>query len=489
MITKIIKGISCLIIMCLVINGSHIFAKSVENAVTVLSSDTQNISTINKDQPSSTRYEVANGAISKEITDYFDGTRTIITYSYQPDGTVNKSIEVIPSSILPNETVTIQSEPDDIWIYDETIINKLDAITSAYQMVENEYTNGTRSLAEKQAIQSELHTQADFARADYIIMNPNSTYAWVKLGGPSRSYPLNRDLYYNASSPLSGLDVTVIQRTLQLYEYLDMPDNIEYGRYGAATEEAVKNYQLATGMSSNGIVGQQMFNYLFASWNNNKRSLGNLNQINIFRLKHNIVQQASVNQLSTTYGTCSPMGGVCKEIYIPGGGKTGGPGYADIVALGSKYIWEVKPNSSRYNESSGSINSGAAQLERYIRASSLTQGSYFPLTVGTRIAPFRINWSPSEYISVRPGNLMGPKELLQSGMIYYQTHPNIKQPIAIPSPQESTQKQKNPDMETLAISVGAIGAGYVVYRVGKAIIGVALIPATGPVGVAIILAP
>jgi hypothetical protein len=73
-------------------------------------------------------------------------------------------------------------------------------------------------------------------------------------------------------------------------------------------------------------------------------------------------------------------------------------------------------------------------------------------------------------------------------MIYYQTNPKVKQPIVAPSPQESTQKQKNPDVQTLAISAGAVGTGYVVYRVAKLIIGIALIPEGGS-GFLIIFSP
>lgn len=74
-------------------------------------------------------------------------------------------------------------------------------------------------------------------------------------------------------------------------------------------------------------------------------------------------------------------------------------------------------------------------------------------------------------------------------MIYYKTGLKSKQPVTVAEPQESRQKQTNPDVQTIAVSAGAVAAGYGIYRVGKFIIGVLLIPETEPIGIAIILAP
>ncbi|MFC5701687.1 peptidoglycan-binding protein [Cohnella faecalis] len=491
---RFVKALLCTLIACLIFTAGSVMAEPGQEQGQAGSPVVE--ASINHNQPSATRYEVQDGKISKEYTDYKDGSKEITSYVYLPDGSVVKSTETIASDqpAVPDNGVTMQGEPQDVYIYDQSIKDKISAVSTAYDLAESEYQRGVRTLAEKNAIQNELHFQADLARADYIIMNPNSAYAKIKLGGSSKSFPLSRNLSYNASSPMTGLDVLVIQRALQLNDLIELPDNLNYGVYGPEVEDAVRTYQSLSGNTPDGIVGSQTYASIFATTSNGVRNLWNLNQINIFRLKHALVQQASVYQIQANAGmppcNSDKTSGICKEIYVPNGGRLGGAGYADIVDTNRRYVWEVKPDNGRWDENSSINRGGAAQLEKYIIASGNTQRSYFPLITGYAIAPFSVNWSATEYISVRAGRTVGPKAQFQSGMIYYKTNVKTKrQPVTAPSPKESRQKQTAPDAQTLAVSAGAVAAGYGAYRVGKFIIGVLLIPETGPLGVAIILAP
>ena len=56
------------------------------------------------------------------------------------------------------------------------------------------------------------------------------------------------------------------------------------------------------------------------------------------------------------------------NVYIPGGGKTGGKGFADVVLYmdSDVYIYEIKPQS--YYDDPYKKKSGEAQLQRYIDA-------------------------------------------------------------------------------------------------------------------------
>jgi len=56
------------------------------------------------------------------------------------------------------------------------------------------------------------------------------------------------------------------------------------------------------------------------------------------------------------------------NVYIPGGGKEGGEGFADIVLYvdGGAQIYEIKPQS--YYDDSKKKQDGEDQLNRYIKA-------------------------------------------------------------------------------------------------------------------------
>ncbi|MBO2946181.1 hypothetical protein JJQ72_19575 [Paenibacillus sp. F411] len=95
------------------------------------------------------------------------------------------------------------------------------------------------------------------------------------------------------------------------------------------------------------------------------------------------------------------------------------------------------------------------------------------------IRPFKIGWTPTEEISVRPGVPIREFAELQGGMIYYQTNKKNKTPVNTPTLVTAPEKQTNPAPETLSMSAKIMVAGIVTYKVGKFIISVVLVPPSG----------
>lgn len=504
---KIIKLITMwMIIIALVLTSSEIRAEgkidaapiyeikdpSNEEPVSVTDSVYQEQSesnfNLNRDQDYSTFFEFEQGRISKQVTLFSDGYEEIISYIYDIDGSVRTSSSVFPPSddyLMSEEPINIQGEPEDSYIYDLTIKEKLNALTSSIGQADNQYKRGEISQEQKIIIHENLRDEADELRVSYIISNPYSEYAKRKLGGISRQYPLEKALRYNASNPYEGMDVKVIQRVLELYEYIDSLDESSYGIYDEETEEAVKSYQRVV-MHQNdpdGIVGEQTYNSLFSPDNNNMRTAYNILQLRLARSQHNLVQSITSKMLQSkyNYGPCnkSTVYGICTEVYIPGGGKSGGRGFGDIVDLSRHKIWEVKPDSQKWIEfSRQGKQKGVAQLQRYIIASNQNTQNvpYFPLTAGDSIQSYRISYNKDEDIVVRPGDLLSINSLNESGMIYYKPVTKKKYtpntPITVPAP--SKQKQSNPDPKTIAGAAGVTGVLVMIYYVGKAVVTVAV---------------
>ncbi|MNO43551.1 putative peptidoglycan binding domain protein [compost metagenome] len=442
---------------------------------------------LNRNQPYSSFFEFEEGRITKQINLFSDGYEEIISYIYDIDGSVRTSSSVFPPSddyLFTNESINIQGEPEDSYIYDLTVKAKLNALTDSAGQAEQQYKRGLISQEQKIIIHENLGDEADELRVSYIISNPHSEYAKRKLGGSSRQYPLIRALRYNASNPYEGMDVKVIQRVLELYEYIDSLDGSSYGIYDEETEDAVKRYQRVVmgQINPDGIVGEQTYNSLFSSTSNNMRTSFNIMQLRLARSQHNLVQSITQKMLESKnhYGPCnkSTSYGVCTEVYIPGGGRSGGRGYGDIVDLSQRKIWEVKPDTQNWIERSRQgRQKGVAQLERYINTSkSSTQYiPYFPLNAGDSIQSYRIRWNQDEDIAVRPGDLLPYNSINESGMIYYKRvtkkhSPNT--PIIVPEP--AKQKQSNPDPKTIAEAAGVVGVLVVIYNVGKAVVTVAV---------------
>ncbi|AOZ77882.1 peptidoglycan-binding protein [Clostridium pasteurianum] len=363
--------------------------------------------------------------------------------------------------------VTIASGVDnwDALIDDSDIIKKINNSDYLYDQAEINFNNGVLTYDQKTTIQNSVRNEADIARADYIVSNPYSDYAYGVLGGSKESgNPLNRELYNTqSSSQLSGLDVILIQRVLELYGYFDIPDGQFYGIYGPATEDAVTSYQEDNGITVDGRVGTVAMATLFSESNQDQRTPYWLQLLNMWRGQHHLVRDHEAEKLHAD-----------TEVTIQKGSKNGiNVGYADIVKIDTKQVWEVKPDKEKYYGPNGI---GTKQLTRYINASMITNQFEGPLVAGDTVQEEFIYYSPDECIHIRGG--VGPSP--ETGLILYEVRPN-SDPGVVVSPAIETEPETSIAFQNnLSINWGVVAG---VCLIGTAVLvavaisgGTALIP-------------
>ena len=80
-------------------------------------------------------------------------------------------------------------------------------------VIQNMYLSGSITNSQRLDAQKSCDYAADVARADFIVVNDQSNFAYQYFKG--RNYqngdvsPFNRDLQLNTSNPMTGLDVMV----------------------------------------------------------------------------------------------------------------------------------------------------------------------------------------------------------------------------------------------------------------------------------------
>ena len=246
------------------------------------------------------------------------------------------------------------------------------------------------------------------------MSNPYSDYAYGVLGGSNNSEnPLSRELYNTQSSDqLSGLDVIVIQRVLELYGYFDIPDGQLYGIFGPATEDALTSYQEDNDLTSDGIVGPVSMCSLFSSSNEEQRRSYFVQLLNLYRGRHDAVKLREYRRMGMEEN------GVSVEYTIKNGSKNGiNVGYIDLINTKTSEIWEVKPDREFYY---GPTGAGTKQLARYIAASKINgqfeEGKQ--LKAGTTVPEEVINYN-GEYINIRGGVGSSSDEDPETGLVLY----------------------------------------------------------------------
>ena len=293
---------------------------------------------------------------------------TVITAT-TADGGFKATCTLNVSQVLtyPDTLITNQATKDSII----KMKNFKDETTLAY-------LKGTISADARDKAYEEFDYQINLARADYIVVgnNPTSNYAYAILGGnPNASVPtsFSRILYLNTSNPMTGLDVMVVQRTLELYGYYDHDADSKYGTWDEYTHNAALSWSPLLSVSdSNRVFDGASFNVLFQSSNISQRTYDAMRLLQQFNLQHKFVQGYCMGQL-TLGGTTAAI-----EIPVKSSGSHGGTGRADLVgtAVGGSYVWEVKHNSST------AIAAGDLQIQRYIAATqtNLDQPAFKPVS-------------------------------------------------------------------------------------------------------------
>ncbi len=275
---------------------------------------------------------------------------------------------------------------------------------------EEKYNSGEISYSQKTQVQASLKNAADVTRADYVVLNPQSNFVYQYF--KKRNYqtgdisPFNISSYtYNASNPIVGLDVIIIQRALELLTYFEPTDEYVYGTYDDQTHEAVLSSPYYI-LGSNDF---QQYSYydMLGSTTASQRTSAAIQLLRQLRFVHN----------SVASWTALKVGGRTTSTTIYGAGLVGPCGYADVMKTGtaSEYIWEVKPMKDRYLN--GTI--GVAQLSRYIYAWNNTSQLYTPwkpAIQGYSVGKFAFNFG-SKVVIVQSNP--APPADIRSGLIHY----------------------------------------------------------------------
>lgn len=357
----------------------------------------------------------------------------------------------------------------DVLINDADIIQKITNSNYLFDQAEINFNNGILTSEQKELIQDRVKNEGDIARADYIVSNPYSDYAYGVLGGSNNSEnPLSRELYNTQSSDqLSGLDVIVIQRVLELYGYFDIPDGQLYGIFGPATEDAVTSYQEDNDLTADGRIGAISMGTLFSSSNEELRTPYWVQLLNLYRGRHDAVKLHELRRMGDKDNS------VFVEYTIKNGSKSGiNVGYIDLINTETSEIWEVKPDKEIYY---GPTGIGTKQLARYIAASKINGQFDSQLKAGTTV-PEEIIKYKDEYINIRGGVGSSSDEDPETGLVLYQV-------VAEPDPETSvspvieTEPEVSMSFENDISVNSAVVTGICI--VGLTVLAICLIPETG----------
>ena len=285
----------------------------------------------------------------------------------------------------------------DAQITDITYKNRILFSQSNYTKYEQAYQNGTITLQQKNSFQKQVVNYADVARADYIITAPQSDYAYNLLGGSrSSGSPMNRTLRVNGGVTLmSGIDVIIVQRLLEVLDYYTLPVGELYGTYDQYLADMVSAWHNPdwtpttqtlspptpetthpeifpnrnavggnTALFSNEAEGspdftKQDYNSI-VNETTGKRSTYILDMLQEYSRQHFQVQTVMKELLQAT--------GI--EVRLPFTGPNKGVGRADILKKENyqSFLWEVKHKSAN---SMGVNGTGNAQIKRYLNVNNV----------------------------------------------------------------------------------------------------------------------
>ncbi len=334
--------------------------------------------------------------------------------------------------ILPGSDPDVLSYPDTLITNTETI-EQIKFSQNNYNTYEQAYNDGKITYQQKEQFQSQVENYMDALRADYIIVNPQSDYAYAALGSQKSNggNPFNRLLTIGST----GLDVVVLQKLLELIDYYTLPLGETYGYYDEEVAVAVSCWKdpnwtpttptlrpggstttttnpngpmLADPMMTedSGYMNSSDFEKLLSE-TTERRSYSFLDRMQEYSRQHLAVQTTLMPMLDAT--------GI--EVGLPGTGPNGGIGRADILKKENNrsMIWEVKHNSQY---STGQGGSGNAQLERYLSLNASVRDGYVtvkhygepgfdsqrfsvPLERGeTNFKPFYIPYDANNYLFI-----------------------------------------------------------------------------------------
>ena len=318
-------------------------------------------------------------------------------------------------------TVTVKrilTSPDTL-ITDPITRKRLVVLQTLKDSNDVAYIHGKIELATRNKINQELDNEINIARADYIISDSNYNFDYAckifnatKMNGGmikfSKTYKLNS----------SGLEVVVIQRSLEALGYFEPPIGYRYGTFDEISYDAACSYNYCLSNHNEVFV----FDYLSYSVIFQAKNLDSFNQmseLNKSRITHDEVVMWTAAKVGGTTDRNSNkivQGGIC---YKDKEKKIKYDGYADIlkkIPEKGTFLWEVKPNKDIYYKGKAI---GIAQIQRYLSAGNnpnIKQTFVTPLMVGYYIEPYAFMSFDGYYIDVRSPDKKGEGR----GLILYE---------------------------------------------------------------------
>ena len=299
----------------------------------------------------------------------------------------------------------VLTSPDTL-ITDPSTKKKLLLLQTLKDANDIAYIHGEIKYATKVKINEDLDEKMNIARADYIVVgnNPTSEYAYTVLGGNRNAKvpsSFSRKLRLNSS----GFDVIVVQRALEVLGYYEHLEGNKYGTFDENTLEAANSFSYLLSRENNEMVFDNVsFNVLFHAANLSERTYESMSELNKSRITHDEVVMWTAAKVGGTTDRNSNkivQGGVS---YKDKEKKIRYDGYADILKENpgvKTYLWEVKPDKSRYYEGKAI---GINQIKRYIKAGNDyadLQKFTTPLVLGYNLGSYSFLSFDGYYIDVR----------------------------------------------------------------------------------------
>ena len=369
------------------------------------------------------------GIHSGRITAKRAGTATITATT--ADGGYQACCAVTVNQVLTGSDLLITDQN----IID-TIINAKNLSDVAYDM----YISGKISICQMQEIQDSAQYAADLARADFIVVNDQSDFAYQYFKGRNRKNgdisPFNREITYNSSNPITGVDVMVIQRGMQAIGFFEPKETYKFGTYDLETFNAASNNNVLLGEKFD----EGAYHIVFNSTNSSQRTPQWLLDLQEYSRQHQKTQMALASRANAD-----------TEVTINAGGPSGKyAGRADVLKNQSPYsiIWEIKHNNSN------NLQRGNAQLNRYIIASETNDQNFtLPLRRGYDFTTFYVRYSATTCLEVSSTSV--------AGLVFYKEIdiPNPAPsfvPVSLPETKKRYEYRLNPIPVKVSDVVGTV---------------------------------
>lgn len=333
------------------------------------------------------------------------------------EGKTTIKVKLINDSTI-YATCTVEVGPPltgaDTYINDSNTRNLLLKYKLIDANIQKAYNQGSITYTQKQDQQKKILYAMDLARADYVVVNPQSNFVYqyfqnrnYKMGDMS---PLPQSSYtYPNNGNYNRLAVMIIQRALEALSYLEPENEYVYGTYDDQTHEAVLSspyYILGSNDFQKGSYYDMM-----GSNTASERTAANISNLNKMRIIHNEVARR----------VALKVGGRTTQTTIYKKEDHSRWGFADVMKTGTtnEYIWEVKPWWENYRD----FNSRAMrQLNGYITAWNSVPQNYTPhksAIQGYSVGKFAFNSIafPDQIVVVESN--YAPATDVRSGLVHY----------------------------------------------------------------------